>query len=271
MIKSILYNNRKMIRNGEIMVYDITTERFSRLTLLMGEEGLSQLAHSTVMVLGIGGVGAKCAETLARGGVGTLILIDKDTVELSNINRQTVAYDSTIGRVKVEVMEEIIKDINPDCQVYSEQVFLNRNNIEEVFSKLPRSDYVIDCIDTVTAKLSVYEYCAQHKLPLLSSMGAANKFDPSLLTFAQIEETVNCPLSKALRRECRRKGIHQLEVLYSTELPVKIDHGGSSVKSETLGTMSYMPPIMGMMLASKAIRRLAGLENYQNALTLTKG
>ncbi|MBG9982838.1 tRNA threonylcarbamoyladenosine dehydratase [Aerococcaceae bacterium DSM 111020] len=252
------------------MVYDITTERFSRLTLLMGEEGLNKLAHATVMVLGIGGVGAKCAETLARGGIGTLILVDKDTVELSNINRQTVAYDSTIGRIKVEVMEEIIKDINPDCEVHTKQVFLNRDNIEEVFSTLPHPDYVIDCIDTVTAKLSVYEWCAAQDLPLLSSMGAANKFDPSLLTFEQIEQTVNCPLSKVIRRECRRKGIHHLEVLYSTELPVKLDHGGSSIKSETLGTMSYMPPMMGMMLASKAIRRLAGLENYQNKLTLNK-
>lgn len=247
------------------------TERFARLNLLLGEERLEKLTQATVMVLGVGGVGAMCVEALARGGVGTLILIDKDTIELSNINRQVLAFDSTVGRVKVDVMKEIIHDINPACQVLTEQVFLRKDNIADVLGKYPRPDYVIDCIDTVTAKLMVYEWCAANEWPLLSSMGAGNKFDPSLLKFGYIEQTFNCPLSKVIRRECRQKKIFNLEVLFSQELPVKLDHGGSSVKGETLGTMSYMPPIMGMMLAGKAIRRIVGLETFRNKLVIREG
>lgn len=233
------------------------TERFSRLALLLGEDGLERLAGSTVMVVGLGGVGSSCAEALARGGVGTLIVLDRDVVEESNINRQALAFISTVGRAKAEVMAEMVADINPDCTIHARQVYLNRDNLAEVFSQFPRPDYVIDCIDVVASKIEIAQWCAENHVHLIASMGGANRLDPSLLTFAKINKTQYCPLAKAIRLVCMRRRIRGLEVLYSTEAPARIS---GTTKAETLGTMSYMPPIMGQMLAGKVIRRLVGLE-----------
>lgn len=242
------------------------SERLARLRLLLKDEGLDKLAGSTVMVLGLGGVGSACAEALARGGVGTLIVLDRDTVEESNINRQAVAYVSTLGQVKAQVMERIIKDINPDCTVIAEQVFLTKEDVGSVLEKFPRPDYVLDCIDTVSQKLAVAQWCAEQGLPVLSSMGAANKLDPTLLKFAKIEKTLNCPLSRDIRHACKRRGIRGLEVLFSTEVAFKVDKApGAMTKGETLGSMSYMPPIMGKMMAGLVIRRLAGFEKIPAA------
>lgn len=237
--------------------------RLSRLRLLLQDEGLDRLQDATVMVLGLGGVGSACAEAFARGGVGHLIILDGDVVDPTNINRQVIAFESTIGRQKSDVMKELILDINPDCDVYAVQEFLQPDNLEATLSALPRPDYVLDCIDTVTQKLGIAQWCAQQHLPLLSSMGAANKLDPAFLTFDWIENTQYCPLSKVIRRECRERGIQKLEVLYSKEIPPKIVRPSVQVKAQTLGSMSYMPPIMGKMIAGKVIRRLAGLETYQ--------
>ncbi|WP_124057944.1 tRNA threonylcarbamoyladenosine dehydratase [Vaginisenegalia massiliensis] len=244
------------------MQKDIQNERYSRLRLILKDQGLSRLLDSTVMVLGLGGVGSACAEALARGGVGNLILIDRDIIEASNINRQALAFTSTVGKVKTEVMEQMVAQINPDCLVYTQQSFLNKDNIDQILGSFPRPDYVIDCIDTVSPKLMVAQWCGRHGIPLLSAMGAANKLDPQFLRFAYIEDTVNCRLSKVMRRECKQRGIQQLEVLFSTELTQLIENPESSAKADTLGSMSYMPPIMGQMLAGKVIRRLASLENY---------
>lgn len=235
-------------------------ERVARLRLMLGDEVLERLEGATVMVLGLGGVGSACAEALARGGVGSLILLDRDTVEESNINRQAVAYMSTLGRIKAEVMEEKVADINPDCRVFAEQIYLTKENIDEALGRFPRPDYVIDCIDTVSQKIQIVRWCADNQIPLLASMGAANKLDPTYLQFAKIKNTKNCPLSKVIRRVCRQRGIFGLEVLFSSQDPVIIADRGSGTKAETLGSMSYMPPIMGQMLAGKVIRRLAGLE-----------
>ena len=235
-------------------------ERLARLRLLLGDDGLSALAGSRVMVLGLGGVGSSCAEALARGGVGSLVLLDRDVVEPSNINRQRVAYVSTIGRVKAEVMAEIVADINPDCVVDARQLYLSPDELGETLDALPRPDYVIDCIDTMAQKLAVAQWCATRGLRLVSSMGAANKLDPTRLRFADIQQTRHCPLATVIRKGCRRRGITGLEVLYSEELPVRVERGASRAKADTLGSMSYMPPIMGEMLAGLVIRRLAGLE-----------
>lgn len=234
-------------------------ERFARLRLVLGDGGLEALQAATVMVLGLGGVGSACAQALARGGVGALVMLDGDVVEESNINRQAVAYVSTIGRVKADVAREMVADINPDCLVTAERIFLTPDNIAETLDRQPRPDLVIDCIDTVSQKLAIAEWCANRGLPLLASMGAANKLDPQFLAFSDLDETRYCPLSKVTRRECRRRGVRGVEVLSSSEVPVAIEHGGSTVKGETLGSMSYMPPIMGQMLAGRAIRALAGL------------
>lgn len=237
------------------------SERLARLRLILGDDGLTRLAGATVMVVGLGGVGSACAEALARGGVGTLILVDRDVVEASNINRQAVAYVSTIGRVKAEVMAEKVADINPDATVHSQQVFLTRENLAATLEAFPRPDYVIDCIDTVTQKFTLAQWCAEQQLPLVASMGAANKLDPTQLAFADIFDTRHCRLSMVMRKQCRRRGIRGLEVLYSNELPFEVTKTGDGhTKGETLGSMSYMPPIMGQMLGGLVIRRLAGLE-----------
>lgn len=237
------------------------SERLARLRLLLKDEGLERLQNSTVMVIGLGGVGSACAEALARGGVGSLIVLDRDVVEASNINRQAVAYVSTIGQVKADVMRRKIADINPDCQVYAEQVFLRKEDVGAVLGRFPRPDYVIDCIDTVSQKLAIAQWCAENGLHLLSSMGAANRLDPLKLQFADIRKTINCPMAKVIRLECRKRRIKGIEVLFSTELPFRVEKlGDGRTKGETLGSMSYMPPIMGQMLAGKAIRRLAGME-----------
>lgn len=235
-------------------------ERVARLKLLLGDDGLARLAGTTVMVLGLGGVGSACAEALARGGVGSLVLLDRDTIEESNINRQTIAFVSTVGRVKAEVMAEMVADINPDCVTDARPVFLTPENVAEILDACPGPDYVIDCIDTLSQKLAVAQWCAERGIPLLASMGAANRMDPCRLEFVEVQQTRNCPMSRVMRRECRRRGISDVEVLYSTEPPARVEGDGSWTKSATLGSMSYMPPIMGKMLAGLAIRRLAGLE-----------
>ncbi|MBS4761229.1 tRNA threonylcarbamoyladenosine dehydratase [Carnobacteriaceae bacterium zg-ZUI252] len=245
-------------------------ERLSRLRLLLKDEGLINLNNATVMVLGLGGVGSSCVTALARGGVGNLIILDRDTVEESNINRQMVAFYSTIGRVKVDVMTELIKDINPNCNVIGRQEFLTKETIGQALSQYPRPDYIIDCIDTVSQKLALAQWCMEENIPLLSSMGAANKLDPTHFKFDYIEKTKYCPLSKVIRTECRRRGIKNLEVLYSDEMPPQLQTQSGGSKAQTLGSMSYMPPIAGQMLAGKIILRLSGLEKFKVTPVATK-
>lgn len=236
------------------------SERLSRLRLLLGDDGLDRLKDATVMVIGLGGVGSSCAEALARGGVGTLILLDRDVIEESNINRQALAFTSTLGQKKVDAMSRMVEEINPDCIIHSQQVFLTQDNVAETLDGFPTPDYVLDCIDTVTQKLAIAHWCASRGVPLLASMGAANRVDPSLLKFANLRKTEICPLCKVIRIECRKRRIKGVEVLFSTEEPAKPGNPNSRVKGESLGSMSYMPPIMGQMIAGKVIRRLSGME-----------
>lgn len=235
-------------------------QRLARLRLILGDDGLARLESSTVMVLGLGGVGSSCAEALARGGVGALSVLDEDVVEESNINRQRIAFMSTIGRPKAELMAEMVRDINPDIRVFPEQVFLSPSGLGATLDAHPRPDYVIDCIDTLTQKLTIAEWCAEREIPLVASLGAANKLDPCQLKFADVHESRHCRMATAMRRECRRRGISRFEVLYSEELSFKVTGDGTWTKAGTLGSMSYMPPIMGQMMAGLVIRRLAGLE-----------
>lgn len=241
----------------------IESPRLDRLRLIFGNEGLQKLQDSTVMVLGLGGVGSSCAEALARGGIGTLIMMDRDVVEESNINRQALAFTRTLGHKKAEVMEKMVEEINPYCKTYTKEVFLTVDNVPETLGSFPRPDYVLDCIDTVSQKLAVAQWCAENGIRLISSMGAANKMDPAYLKFANIRRTQNCPLSKVIRIESRKRGIRGTEVLYSYEESFKVP-GAGPTKGESLGSMSYMPPIMGQMMAGKVIRRLSGLEELPN-------
>ena len=188
---------------------------FSRTELLIGEEALGKLRRTTVLVLGVGGVGSHCIEALARSGVGRLILVDNDKVSLTNINRQSIAYHSTVGRYKTEIMKERIHDICPETEVLTYETFVLPENIEEIFKIRP--DYIIDAIDTVTAKLAVIEKAKKEENPLISCMGTGNKLHPELFEIADISSTSVCPLCKVMRKELKARGIHGVKVLYSKE------------------------------------------------------
>ena len=238
---------------------------YDRLRLILGDERLARLAESTVMVLGLGGVGSSCAEALARGGVGALVLVDRDVVTPSNINRQALAFQSTIGRPKAEVMAEMVADINPACKVYPVQAFIDKDHVAEQLGALPRPDFVVDAIDTVAQKLAIAAWCQAEGIPEVSAMGGANKLDPTRLRFSPIEKTQVDPLARIVRKECRKRGIKGLTVLYSDEQPREaegkheaIDERGFVREGQSiLGTMSYFPPIMGQMLAGHVINNLA--------------
>ncbi len=232
-----------------------------RLRLILGDEGLRRLDEATVMVIGLGGVGSNCAEALARGGVGNLVLLDRDVVAPSNVNRQAIAFASTLGRAKADVMRGMVLDINPEARVTAVQAFLEKDRIAEQLGALPRPDYVVDAIDTVAQKLRLAEWCQAQGLREISAMGGGNKLDPTRFRFSRIEDTVNCPLARIIRKECRRRGIHDLQVIYSDEQPVKMEAISDEQWMESgslLGTMSYIPPIMGQMIASRVIRDLLG-------------
>jgi tRNA A37 threonylcarbamoyladenosine dehydratase len=238
-----------------------------RLRLILGDERLATLANSRVMVLGLGGVGSSCAEALARGGVGSLVLVDRDVVAPSNINRQALAFASTVGRPKAEVMREMVADINPACEVCAVQAFIDKDRVAEQLGALPRPDYVVDAIDTVSQKLAIAAWCQQQGIPEVSAMGGANKLDPCRLRFAPIEKTAVDPLARIMRKECRRRGIRGLVALYSDEQPREAEGKWDAIDergfvregASILGTMSYFPPIMGQMLAGHVIRALTGL------------
>lgn len=229
----------------------------SRLRRVIGDAGVEQLAQSCVAVFGIGGVGSSCAEALVRGGVGTLVFVDRDVVEPSNVNRQAIAFSSTVGRPKVDVMAAMARDINPDVRVFRHEGFV-LDDVDAVLAGMPRPDYIVDAVDTVKAKLSLAQYAQREGIPIVASMGGANKLDPTRLRFADLYETQNCPLSRAVRKQARTAGIERLTVLYSDEPPVKVAEAAGAARRERteLGTMSYMPPIMGQMIAGYVIRDL---------------
>lgn len=232
-----------------------------RLRLILGEEGLARLAKARVAVIGLGGVGSSCAEALVRGGVGRLALLDRDVVAPSNLNRQALAFTSTMGRPKAEVMRAMALDINPAADVTAVSAFLDKDTLGEQMDALGHLDYVVDAIDTVAQKLRLAEWCQRRGVPELSAMGAANKLDPCRLRFARIEDTVGCPLARVMRKECRRRGIRGLRVLFSDEEPVRMEAISDERwmrEGPLLGTMSYLPPIMGQMIASRVIRDLLG-------------
>ena len=238
---------------------------FDRLRLLLGDERVHILSDACVYVLGLGGVGSACAEALARGGVGRLVLIDRDTVSASNINRQALAFHSTIGQPKAEVMRRMVLDINPTAKVWAITAFIQKEHVAQQFAHLPAPDYVVDAIDTIAQKLAIARWCQDEDIPLVSSMGGANKLDPTRLRFSRIEKTENDGLARVMRKECRKRGIRNLQVLYSDEqptclnIPKSTEPGKRLPKGSDLGSMSYFPPIMGQMLASRVIRDLTGL------------
>lgn len=234
----------------------------SRLRRLLGRGGLERLASSYVAVVGLGGVGAACAEALVRGGIGRFLFVDKDVVEPSNINRQALAFLSTVGRRKVDVMRGMAADINPDAAVETLDALLLEENIEGLLDPFGQPDYLVDAVDTLTAKIALARYAQAHGIPLISSMGMANRSDPTKLAFADLFETQGCPFCREMRKIARSRGVAHMQVLYSTERPAKVqpEPGAERRERTELGTYSYMPPIAGQMMAGFVIQRLlAGL------------
>ncbi len=235
---------------------------FSRTKLLMGSQALARLNGSAVLIFGAGGVGSHCIEALARSGVGRLMVADPDRVSITNINRQSIALHSTVGRLKTHVIKERILDINPKAGVYTSDTFVLPDNLDAFFACIPwQPDYIIDAIDTVSAKLAIAAYAYSRQIPMISSMGTGNKLHPELFEIADIQNTSVCPLCRVMRRELKGLGVPHLTVLYSREKPRKPDISPKEDPKErpVPGSVSFVPPVAGLLIAGEVIRRLAGL------------
>lgn len=224
----------------------------SRSELLIGREAIAKLADSRVAVFGVGGVGSFTTEALARSGVGRFLLIDRDTVNITNINRQLVALHSTIGRPKVEVMRDRILEINPKAEVEILQRFYLPDVADEI---LPNDlDYIVDAIDTVTAKIDLVLQAQARQIPIISVMGAGNKLDPTRFEVTDLFKTRYCPLAKVMRQELRRRAVRRLKVVYSPEEAIR-DHFETE-ETGVPGSMSFVPPVAGMIAAAEVVKDL---------------
>lgn len=224
-----------------------------RSALLIGEEGIEKLAHSHVAVAGIGGVGSYLAEALARSGVGKLTLVDHDVIDQSNINRQIHALHSTVGRKKVEVMAERLRDINPHISLIIKPELITADNAAEIFDG--EYDYLLDAVDNVTAKLALILLAREREIPIISSMGTANKLDNTKFCFCDISQTKVCPLARVMRRELKKRGIEKgVAVLYSEGESIKVQQ--SSEGKTSPGSMAFVPSVAGLMLAGRVVNEL---------------
>lgn len=242
---------------------DIMGKRFDRTKCLLGSEAMEKLEMSHVAVFGIGGVGGHAADALVRSGIGEITIVDSDEVAESNINRQLIATVKSVGRKKVEVMREHLLDINPDVKVNIHDCFFLPETKEQFeFSKY---DYVIDAVDTVTAKLALVEVCQEAGVPIISSMGAGNKLDPTAFEVADIYKTSVCPLAKVMRKELKARGIKHLKVVYSKEIPLEPMEDEAFVSDEkrsrraTPGSIAFVPSVAGLILAGEVLKDLAGV------------
>ncbi len=268
------------------------SEIFSRTKMLLGEEALDKLSQARVIVFGVGGVGGYVVEALARSGVGHIELVDKDVVDETNINRQIIALHSTIGRYKTEVMKERILDINPSAEVITHNVFYLPSRGDDPGTAkdfdFTRYDYIIDAVDTVTAKLTIIEEAYRCRVPIISSMGAGNKIDPTRFQVADIYKTSVCPLAKVMRRELKKRGIKKLKCVYSTEdvqTTVKEISGinkdeqivqDKEIKSEpgrkkiAPGSIAFVPSVAGLIIAGEVVKDLCN-SNYSGDINSDKG
>ena len=220
--------------------------KFKRLEMLIGNDNLKELKNKSVLILGVGGVGGYVAEALARSNIGTLILVDYDIVDITNINRQIIALDSTIGKKKVDVLEERIKDINSGCKIIKIDKFIDINNLEELFKY--KIDFLVDACDTVSTKKETIKKCLEKDIDIISSMGTGNKLDPSKLEITDIRKTVNDPLARILRKFIKDEKINKkVMVLSSKELPIKTGE-------RTPGSTAFVPSSAGLLIASYIVR-----------------
>lgn len=239
--------------------------QFSRNELAIGTEGLDQLKNTTVAILGVGGVGSFAAEACARSGVGRIVLVDKDNVDITNINRQLVAYLSTVGQSKSAVMKERIADINPECEVIDMHMFYTEETYESFFAQ--NIDYVIDASDTVIYKIHIMKECLKRNIPIISSMGAANKMDPTRFKIADISKTHTDPLAKVIRTKLRKEGIKKgIPVVFSDESPIvvrqdvveTVGNPNAQIRKAQLPPSSnaFAPSTAGLVAASWVIREI---------------
>lgn len=240
--------------------------QFSRTELAIGPEGLDVMKNSTVVVLGIGGVGAIAAEALARTGIGRLILIDKDVVDITNINRQIHALTTTVGQPKADLMRDRIKLINPECDVISMRMFYTEETYEEVFAN--HIDYVVDASDTISYKIHLIKQCLERKIPIISSMGAANKMDPSQFRVADISKTSMDPVARVVRQKLRKEGIKKgVKVVFSTEEPMKpredvtqqiVPANAPEIRKakQPPASNAFVPPVAGLIMVGEAVKDL---------------
>lgn len=238
-------------------------EQFSRTELILGEDAMNILSSSRVAVFGVGGVGGYTVEALARSGIGQIDVIDNDKVCLSNINRQIIATHDTIGQYKVDVAQERINSINPDCIVRKHKVFYMPETKDQFDFK--EYDYVVDAIDTVKGKLELIMNAKEADTPVISSMGTGNKLDPTLFEISDIYKTSVCPLARVMRYECRKRGIRSLKVVYSKEKPVKPLNRTSDTdaadngRRDIPGSIAFVPSAAGLILAGEVIKDLIGI------------
>lgn len=234
----------------------MTENRFSRTEMLLGAVAMERLRRARVAVFGVGGVGGYVVEALARSGVGALDLIDNDTVNLTNINRQIIALQSTVGRYKVDVAKERALEINPDILVNAYRTFYLPENAGEF--QFEDYDYVVDAIDTVTGKLMLAEQAKAAGTPIISSMGAGNKLDPTGFKVADVYATKVCPLAKVMRRELKKRGIDSLKVVYSEEeaLTPQVNEWSESGRRATPGSVAFVPSVVGLIIAGEVVKDL---------------
>ena len=231
---------------------------FSRSELLLGAPALEKLKKSRVAIFGIGGVGGYVVEALARTGVGALTLIDNDKVSLSNLNRQIIALQSSVGEYKTQVAKARVLDINPDIVVDTKELFVLPETVDEIdFSAF---DFVVDAIDTVSGKIAIIERAKANDIPVISAMGAGNKLDPTAFAVADITKTSGCPLARVMRRELKKRGIDGVKVVYSKE-EAKALQTGEKTGEKQVGSVAFVPSVAGLIVASEVIKDLIGKDN----------
>lgn len=231
-------------------------ERFSRTALLLGPAAIHSLSQARVAVFGIGGVGGYAAEALARGGIGSLDLIDRDKVSISNINRQIIATTQTLGQDKAQAMKERIRTINPQANVQAHNCFFLPETAAQFDFR--QYDYIVDAVDTVTAKIHLAVKAQEAGTPIISCMGAGNKLDPTQFEVADISQTSVCPLARVMRRELKKRGIEHLKVVYSREKALRpYAEAGEATERPVPGSVSFVPSVAGLILAGEVIKDLA--------------
>ena len=252
------------------------TDRFSRTELLIGKAALDRLKAARVAIFGVGGVGGYAAEALARSGVGAIDLIDDDKICITNINRQIYALSSTVGKHKTDVAAERIKDINPDCKVTTYKIFYLPETTDEI--DFINYDYVIDAVDTVTAKLLIAENAESANVPVISAMGAGNKLDPTAFKVADIYKTSGCPLARVMRTECKKRGIKGFKAVYSEEKATRPPAGAvisckrhcvcpagtvrkCTARRDIPASISFVPPVVGFIMAAEVVKDLIKGDN----------